>query len=95
MQNNDHRYAKARFTPNENRLTIGSLPISPNQRWVASRKTEIVAAVRGGRLTLDEACERYGITSEEYLAWQDAMAHFGSDGLQVKNLQAQRRENQR
>ena len=30
----------------------------------------MIAAVRGGLLSLDEACSRYMLTVEEYLSWQ-------------------------
>jgi hypothetical protein len=40
-------------------LTVNDLPPENTQRWVIRRKAEVVAAVRGGLLSLDEACERY------------------------------------
>ena len=42
-------------------LTIADLPPVDTGRWVIRRKAEVVAAVRGGLLTLDEACERYSL----------------------------------
>ena len=32
----------------------------------------VVAAVRHGLLTFDEACKRYALYAEEYLSWHDA-----------------------
>ena len=64
-------------------LTRESLPSAHTKRWVARRKAEVVAAVRGGLLTLDEACERYRLTAEEFMAWQDAMDQFGLAGLRA------------
>ena len=42
-------------------LTLDSLPPPTTTRWVVRRKAEVVAAVNGGLLTVDEACERYGL----------------------------------
>src|SRR5215468_5840731 len=39
------------------------------KRWVIRRKAEVVAAVRDGLLTLEEACSRYMLTVEEFLSW--------------------------
>ena len=40
-------------------LTLDSLPPAETTRWVVRRKAEVVAAVSGGLLTVDEACKRY------------------------------------
>jgi hypothetical protein len=45
--------------PDGSPLTIADLPPSNTRRWVIRRKAEVVAAVRGGLLSLDEACQRY------------------------------------
>ena len=42
-------------------LTLSDLPPANTQRWVIRRKAEVVAAVRGGLLTFDDACERYKV----------------------------------
>jgi hypothetical protein len=39
-------------------LTLDSLPAPSTSRWVVRRKAEVVAAVNGGLLSVDEACER-------------------------------------
>ena len=38
-------------------LTIDDLPKPNTQRWVVRRKAEVVAAVNGGMLTIDEVLE--------------------------------------
>ena len=53
------------------------------RRWVPQRKAEIVAAVRGGYLSLDEARQRYALSIEEYLTWQREIDRFGLAGLRV------------
>jgi hypothetical protein len=50
----------------------------------------VVAAVRGGLLSLDEACNRYMLTVEEFLAWQHAIDHFGLEGLRSTRVQQYR-----
>jgi len=56
--------------PNGDILTKADLPSPNTKRWVLRRKAEVVVAVRGGLLTLDDACRRYGLTTEEFAAWQ-------------------------
>jgi hypothetical protein len=38
-------------------------------------------AVKGGLITVEEACWRYRLTMEEFLTWQDAFERFGIRGL--------------
>jgi len=71
-------------------LTIADLPPVNTGRWVIRRKAEVVAAVRGGLLTLDEACERYSLTNEEFLAWQKSIDRHGLAGLRTTRLQQYR-----
>ena len=52
--------------PDGSPLTIADLPPTNTRRWVIRRKAEVVAAVRGGLLTFDDACDRYKLTSEEF-----------------------------
>lgn len=66
------------------------LPPPGTVRWVPRRKAQVVAAVRGGGLSLDEACRRYALTVEEYLSWQRAIDKFGLPGLCVSHAQEHR-----
>ena len=59
--------------PNGDVVTKADLPPANTKRWVIRRKGEVVAAVHGGLLTLDEACRRYRLTLEEYTAWTRAI----------------------
>jgi Protein of unknown function (DUF1153) len=54
--------------PDGSPLTIADLPPPSTRRWVIRRKAEVVAAVRGGLLSLEEACQRYTLTVEEFLS---------------------------
>lgn len=71
-------------------ITFESLPPADTVRWVARRKAEVVVAVRGGLLTVDEACERYSLTLEEFTTWQRAMDRSGLRGLRVTRAQQYR-----
>jgi hypothetical protein len=50
----------------------------------------VVAAVRGGLLTLEQACERYSLTQEEFQAWQKSIERHGMAGLRTTRLQQYR-----
>lgn len=71
-------------------LTLADLPPPDTQRWVIRRKAEVVSAVRGGLLSLEEACERYRLTTEEFLAWQRAIDRWGMQGLRTTRIQQYR-----
>ena len=71
-------------------LTINDLPPANTQRWVIRRKAEVVAAVRGGLLSLDEACDRYRLTNEEFLGWQQSIDAHGLAGLRTTRIQQYR-----
>ena len=47
---------------------------------VIRRKAEVVAAVRGGLLSLEEACSRYTLTVDEFLSWQFSIDQHGLAG---------------
>ena len=71
-------------------LTIDDLPPAETERWVIRRKAEVVAAVRGGLLSLDDACSRYRLTNEEFGAWQVAIDKHGMQGLRTTRIQQYR-----
>lgn len=68
-------------------LTLDTLPPPNTSRWVVRRKAEVVAAVNGGLLSVDEVCERYGLSVEEFAAWQRAVDRSGMPGLRVTRIQ--------
>jgi len=68
-------------------LTIRDLPPINTDRWVIRRKAEVVAAVRGGLLSLDDALTNYRLTAEEFLAWQKAIDKWGMQGLRTTRIQ--------
>lgn len=68
-------------------LTLETLPPASTKRWVVRRKAEVVAAVKGGLLTVEEVCLRYGLTQEEFAGWQHAIDRSGMPGLRVTRIQ--------
>ncbi|TCP93683.1 uncharacterized protein DUF1153 [Sphingomonas sp. PP-CE-1A-559] len=68
-------------------LTLDSLPPPSTTRWVVRRKAEVVAAVNGGLLSVDDVCARYGLTVEEFAGWQRAIDRSGMPGLRVTRIQ--------
>jgi hypothetical protein len=69
--------------PDGGHLTLADLPLPDTKRWVIRRKAEVVAAVRGGLLSLEEACSRYTLSSDEILSWQHCSDRFGLAGLRT------------
>jgi hypothetical protein len=82
--------AKYVIGPDGSPLTIADLPPPNTRRWVIRRKAEVVAAVRGGLLSLEDACNRYTLTTEEFLAWQHSIERHGLAGLRTTRLQQYR-----
>ncbi len=71
-------------------LTMDDLPPPNIRRWIAQRKARVVNAVQTGLLSLDEACERYGIPIDEFLSWQRLFDEHGLQGLRATRLQKYR-----
>src|SRR4051794_29771966 len=69
---------------------VSDLPSPETKRWVVRRKAVVVAAVRNGSISLQEACRRYKLSVEEFLAWQRAIDRYGVPGLRVTRLQIYR-----
>ncbi len=76
-------------------LTLKDLPPPGTHRWVMRRKAEVVAGVRNGLLTLEEACDRYTLSVEEFLNWQELIDRHGVRALRatrVKDYRAKQKE---
>ena len=76
--------------PDGSPLTVADLPPVTTKRWVIRRKAEVVAAVRGGLISLEEACSRYALTVDEFLSWQMSIDQHGLAGLRTTRLQQYR-----
>ena len=90
MARQNRRYEGMVMGPNGTPLSLEDLPPSGTTRWVIRRKAEVVAAVRGGLLSLDDACARYNISQEEFEGWIKAIEKHGLPGLRTTRVQQYR-----
>jgi len=67
------------------------LPPPETKRWSSRRKAAVLAAVRTGVITREEACQRYLLSEEELASWEVAFDRAGIRGLLVVRLQSYRR----
>ncbi len=75
-------------------ITMGDLPPPGTKRWVMRRKAEVVAGVRAGLISLEDACERYKLSVEEFLSWQRLIEDYGMRGLRATRIQKYRNRRQ-
>jgi len=66
------------------------LPSPTTNRWVVRRKAAVVAAVRSGEITLEEACGFYQLSEEEFRSWERAFETHGLAGLRITRTQQYR-----
>jgi hypothetical protein len=66
------------------------LPPDDTVRWVPSRKAAVLAAIREGRISLEEACRRWRLSVEEIRLWERAIDRLGPHALRVTRTQIYR-----
>jgi hypothetical protein len=76
--------------PDGQPMKAADLPPANTKRWVVRRKAMVVLGVRGGLLSLDEACEYYNLSEEEYQSWSELIDRHGIRGLRVTRLKEYR-----
>jgi hypothetical protein len=81
--------------PPDGRLVWESLPPPNTTRWVVRRKAAVVAAVRTGAITMEEACGVYQLSEEELISWERAFEAYGLAGLRTTRIQQYRRSRHR
>jgi ribosomal protein S19E (S16A) len=69
---------------------MDNLPPPNTQRWVVRRKAAVLAAVRNGDITVEEARSRYGLSQEELQAWERGFDADGLSGLRATRVVAHR-----
>jgi len=67
-------------------MTVHDLPPRDTKRWVMRRKAQVVYGVQAGLITLKDACDRYGLTPEEFASWKNMIKQHGIRGLRVTRL---------
>jgi hypothetical protein len=78
----DRRISRRRAHAERTR-SESSLPPAGTRRWVARRKAQVVEAVLGGMLRLDEALRRYELSIEEFSLWKRRFYRNGVEGLRM------------
>ncbi len=73
-------------------MNLENLPPPSTKRWVIRRKAQVVVAVRSGLISLDEACQRYSLSIEEFLSWQRLIDRHGIGGLRATRVQQYRED---
>ena len=76
--------------PSGKPISLENLPSPQTKRWVMYRKAEVVAGVRAGLLSVEEACERYNLSVEEFQSWQELIDAHGVRGLRATRVQIYR-----
>ena len=66
------------------------LPALGTKGWTIQRKAAVLAAVRAGEITREEACRLYQLSEEELASWQHAFEAHGLLGLRTTWLQMYR-----
>lgn len=82
MPQRTERAAPQAIGPDGHIITAESLPPSNRVRWNPRRKAEIVIAVLHGIVTFSEVRERYAISEDEFLDWQDRYSRGGMPALE-------------
>ncbi len=76
--------------PEGQALTLADLPPAKTKRWVTKRKAVVVACIRAGLLSLEDACNRYSLSKEEFESWQHLIENHGIAGLRATRVQQYR-----
>ena len=62
----------------------------PTQRWTVRRKATVIQAVRGGWVPIEEICDLYKISVDEFLAWERDVDRYGVPGPRATRFQIYR-----
>src|SRR5579864_9305485 len=73
-------------------LELALLPPPNTTRWTPRRKAGIVAAVRIGLISLDQACRLYHLTNGEFASWRHLFEKHGVAGLRQTRPRAYRQQ---
>lgn len=75
--------AKPKRGSNPRKDSLHELPAADTSRWHRHRKAQVVRAVRVGAISLEEACQRYRLSIEEFHSWQQLIEAHGLPGLRT------------
>jgi hypothetical protein len=71
---------------------FGPMPELPSlrQRWTVRRKAAVIEAVRGGWVPIEEVCQLYNLSVDEFRAWERDIDRHGIHGLRTTRYQIYR-----
>jgi hypothetical protein len=69
---------------------LPALPPPGTKRWVIRRKAAVVDAVRRGTISLEDACQSYNLSTEEFESWQRLIDRHGPRGLRATRVKEYR-----
>jgi hypothetical protein len=84
--------------PDEQADPFGPMPELPAANRTTldgRRKAAVIEGVRGGWVPIEEACRLFGISVDEFLAWERDIEQFGVPGLRTTRYQIYRSPKQR
>jgi hypothetical protein len=58
--------------------------------WTSRRKAVLVEAVKSKKISLEEACERFDLSREEFHSWVASLERYGTPGLRSTRYQIYR-----
>ncbi|MEO0676493.1 MAG: DUF1153 domain-containing protein [Pseudomonadota bacterium] len=76
--------------PDGSVMTRADLPPVNTTRWVASRKALVIKGIASGLITREEACQLYGLSTEELEGWMNAVRQHGEKALKATALKKYR-----
>ena len=76
--------------PKGHPITVADLPPEGIRRWTAMRKAEVVACIRAGLISIEQACDRYLLSEDELSSWKGNLNNHGIRGLRTTRIQKYR-----
>jgi hypothetical protein len=86
--------ADGRLSRRRKLVQVEDLPPPGVTRWVIRRKAQVVEAVQAGMLTVEQVCDRYSVSLEEFRSWQRSFERHGLYGLRTTRSQIYRSSGQ-
>jgi hypothetical protein len=83
-------YRSEALSPSGLSMSMTDLPPPDTTRWVPRRKAVVVAGVRCGLITLEEACRMYQLSIDEFRSWERLLERHGVRGLRTTRIKAYR-----
>ncbi|MGN6516207.1 MAG: DUF1153 domain-containing protein [Rhizomicrobium sp.] len=79
--------------PDGSPMTVFDLPSAKTQRWSLKLKADVIAAVKGGLISVEEATARYQLNQEKLIAWKNEVEE--ADLLQLRATRVRKQRTKR